>query len=50
VALSYFDYNFIRIHRTLRVSPAMPAGVTDRLGDAADLVRLHERVESNEAA
>jgi len=27
----YFDYNFIKIHRTLRSSPAMAAGVTDRL-------------------
>jgi hypothetical protein len=29
-ALNYFAYNFIKIHRTLRVSPAMAAGVTDR--------------------
>jgi preprotein translocase subunit SecF len=27
VALHYFVYNFIRIHRTLRVTPAMAAGV-----------------------
>lgn len=31
VALNYFAYNFIKIHRTLRISPAMAAGVTDRL-------------------
>jgi len=30
-ALNYFAYNFIKIHRTLRVSPAMAAAVTDRL-------------------
>jgi Zn-dependent protease with chaperone function len=30
-ALNYFAYNFIKIHRTLRMSPAMAAGVTDRL-------------------
>jgi hypothetical protein len=29
-ALNYFAYNFIKIHRTLRTSPAMAAGVTDR--------------------
>src|ERR1700692_4226324 len=29
-ALNYFSYNFIKIHRTLRTSPAMAAGVTDR--------------------
>lgn len=30
-ALNYFAYNFIKIHRTLRTSLAMAAGVTDRL-------------------
>ena len=30
-ALNHFAYNFIEIHRTLRMSPAMAAGVTDRL-------------------
>jgi len=28
VAINYFAYNFIKIHRTLRVTPAMAAGVT----------------------
>ena len=37
-ALGYFAYNFIKIHRTLRVAPAMAAGVTDRLWEVADLV------------
>jgi hypothetical protein len=50
VALNYFAYNFIRIHRTLRVSPAMAAGVTNRLWDVADLVALLESVESKKAA
>jgi len=36
VALNYFAYNFIKIHRTLRVSPAMAAGVTDRLWSVED--------------
>ncbi len=30
VVLGYFAYNFTKIHCTLRVTPAMPAGVTDR--------------------
>lgn len=34
VALGYFSYNFIKIHRTLRVTPAMAAGVTPHLWDA----------------
>jgi hypothetical protein len=42
VALGYFAYNFIKIHRTLRVTPAMAAGVTDRLWDVSDLVALIE--------
>jgi hypothetical protein len=29
VALHYMHYNFFRIHKTLRVTPAMAAGVTD---------------------
>jgi len=39
-ALNYFAYNFIKIHRTLRTSPAMAAGVTDRLWSVEDLVAL----------
>jgi hypothetical protein len=38
VALGYFAYNFIKIHRTLRVTPAMAAGVTNRLWEVSDLV------------
>jgi hypothetical protein len=37
-ALNYFVYNFIKIHRTLRMSPPMAAGVTDRLWSVEDLV------------
>ena len=40
VALNYFSYNFIKIHSTLRTSPAMAAGVVDRLFDVMDLVNL----------
>ena len=45
VALGYFAYNFIKIHRTLRVTPAMAAGVTDRLWEVADLVAAWEAEE-----
>jgi len=50
VALYYFSYNFIKIHRTLRVSPAMAAGVTDHLWDAGELVGLLEAEERAERA
>jgi len=45
VALNYFAYNFVRIRRSLRVTPAMAAGVTDRLWDVSDLVALLEAEE-----
>ncbi len=45
VALGYFAYNFIKINRTLRTSPAMAAGVTNRLWEVADLVALWEEYE-----
>jgi len=48
-ALNYFAYNFIKIHRTLRVSPAMAAGVTDCLWDVNDLVALWESYEQRRA-
>jgi hypothetical protein len=48
--LNYFAYNFVRIHRTLRMSPAMAAGVTDRLWDVSDIVELLQRAESKKAA
>ena len=40
VALHFMYYNFVRIHKTLRVTPAMEAGITDRLWDLEDIVRL----------
>ena len=40
VALHYFHYNFCRIHKSLRVTPAMAAGVTGRVWDMNDLVAL----------
>ena len=39
VALHFMYYNFVRIHKTLRVTPAMAAGVTDKLWDVGDIVR-----------
>jgi len=50
VALNYFAYNFIKIHRTLRVTPAMAAGVTDRLWEVSDLITLWESEEARRAA
>ena len=40
VALHMMYYNFVRIHKTLRVTPAMAAGVTDRLWEISDIAQL----------
>lgn len=40
VALHFMYYNFVRIHKTLRVTPAMAAGITKRLWEIEDLARL----------
>jgi IS1 family transposase len=40
VSLHYMHYNFVRIHRTLRVPPAMAAGITNRLWSIEDLAGL----------
>ncbi|MEH6698919.1 MAG: helix-turn-helix domain-containing protein [Brevundimonas sp.] len=45
VSLHFAYYNFVRIHKTLRVTPAMAAGVTDRLWEMADLVAVLEAAE-----
>lgn len=46
VALHFMYYNFVRIHKTLRVTPAMAAGVTDKLWEIADIVALIEAKEA----
>ncbi len=45
VALHYMHYNFCRIHKSLRVTPAMEAGVSSRVWGVGDIVRLLERAE-----
>ena len=40
LALHYMHYNFVRIHQNPRVTPAMAAGVTNRLWAAEDLLGL----------
>jgi IS1 family transposase len=40
VALHFMYYNFARIHQTLRVTPAMAAGVSDKLWEVKDIAAL----------
>jgi hypothetical protein len=45
VALYALRYNYIRIHKTLRMSPAMAAGIETQLWSLEDVVRLIEQRE-----
>jgi len=38
VALHFAHYNLVRLHKTLRVTPAMAAGVSDRMWSLEELV------------
>jgi hypothetical protein len=40
VALYFMFYNFARVHQTLRVTPAMEAGVSDHVWSIAEIVAL----------
>jgi IS1 family transposase len=46
VALHFMHYNFCRIHKSLRVTPAMEAGISDHvweIGEVVDLLEQHEK-------
>lgn len=49
VALHMMYYNFVRIHGKLRMTPAMAAGVSDRLWEIGDIVALVEAAETESA-
>ncbi len=42
VSLHFASYNYCRIHRTLRMTPTMKAGVSRKLWTVEDLVALAE--------
>jgi hypothetical protein len=43
VALYFMHYNFCRVHKTLRVTPAMEAGLADHVWEIEELIELLER-------
>ncbi len=47
VALYFMYYNFARVHKTLRCSPAMAAGVDNRLWEISDIVAMTEAHENS---
>lgn len=46
LSIYFMHYNFVRIHQTLRVTPAMEAGVTDRLWSLDDIVKIVDEWEA----
>jgi hypothetical protein len=40
LALYFVYYNFVRIHKSLKVTPAMAAGITGRLWSMEDVVKI----------
>lgn len=43
MAIFFMHYNFVRLHKSLRVTPAMAAGVSDRLWTLEELVEQTSR-------
>jgi len=51
IAIHYMHYNFCRIHETLRVTPAMEAGISDHVWSISELVSLLDsRAKAERAA
>ena len=46
IALHFMYYNFVKIHKTLKCSPAMAAGVTEKLWEMSDVVAMIEAEEA----
>ena len=40
VAIHFMHYNFARIHRSLRITPAMAAGILDHVWDLEEIADL----------
>ena len=49
VALHMMYYNFVKIHSKLRMSPAMAAGVSNKLWEIGDIAALVEAADAKPA-
>jgi IS1 family transposase len=47
MAIYFMHYNFVRIHQTLKITPAMAAGVTPKLWEMSDMVAVLEAEEAS---
>jgi IS1 family transposase len=48
MAIYFMHYNFVRIHQTLKITPAMAAGVTPKLWEMSDMVAVLEAWEATQ--
>jgi hypothetical protein len=46
MSIYFMHYNFVRIHQTLKVTPAMAANVTPKLWEMSDMVKVLEDWEA----
>ena len=49
LALYFMFYNFVRIHKTLKVTPAMAAGVTNKLWEMKDLANMIDEYHAKDS-
>ena len=45
MAIYFMHHNFVRIHQTLKISPATASGVTDKVWEMSDMVKVLEDSE-----
>jgi IS1 family transposase len=50
LSIYFMHYNFVRIHKTIRCTPAMEAGVTDRLWDLNNIIAIVDDWEARRKA
>ena len=50
MAIYFMHYNFVRIHKTLKITPAMAANVTPKLWEMSDMVAVLEAWEATDGA
>ena len=46
VALHFMHYNFCRVHQTLRVTPAMEAGISDHVWSLEEVIGLLDKEDA----
>jgi hypothetical protein len=50
MAIYFMHYNFVRIHQTMKITPAMAAGARSKLWEMADMLKVLEDWETSQAA